>query len=358
MAEFNLSQATTTNFSGVVDNFSVSPVSLDNSQDKEHYWYFSYASQYFGYYKTIPEVKQSIDALARWTVGKGWTCDAQTEVKLNNIRGWGEDSIQSILWNMIVVKKIIGDSFAEIVRDDEQRMINIKTISPERIRVVTDEKGLIKRYDIYTSAKQWKALKQSDMIHLCNDRIADECHGASIIESCKWAVDALHEALEDERTIRHRDKALGIVYYNTSNEGKITYANTQIANAVNKGEMLGLPENSVRIDEFPSKSTNNRLEWIKYLGNYIYQAVGVPKIILGGADEHTEAGGKVGYLTFEPTYASEQKELESDLWNQAAIKIKFNKPPELINSLQSDEQKNTSQTGFQPKDTEVNMERE
>ena len=67
-----------------------------------------------------------------------------------------------------------------------------------------------------------------------------------------------NEALEDERIIKHRDKALGIVYYKTNKTGKIAFVNSQIEKAVKKGEMVGMPEGSAEIKPYPSKSSEDR----------------------------------------------------------------------------------------------------
>jgi len=72
----------------------------------------------------------------------------------------------------------------------------------------------------------------------------------------------------------------------------------------------------------------------------------------------TEAGGKVGFLTFEPIYTNEQTLLEADLRAQLAIEIKFNRPPSLSGVVSEDEEKNTGQLGIQPKDSEATITRE
>ena len=57
-----------------------------------------------------------------------------------DIRGWGEDTFMSILWNMLVIKKIGGDAFAEIIRDEETgRILNIKPLDPSVITIVVDK---------------------------------------------------------------------------------------------------------------------------------------------------------------------------------------------------------------------------
>ena len=147
-------------------------------------------------------------------------------------------------------------------------------ISPERVKVVVKGSRII-RYEIW-NGKTWVKKKVEDILHSQNKRIGDQVHGTSLIASNKEVIDTLLEAYRDERTIKHRDKALGIVYYKTSNEGKITFANKQIEKAVKDGEMVGLPEDTAKIEPYPSKSSEDRQNWLQYNENLGYQTGGVP----------------------------------------------------------------------------------
>lgn len=352
MATGNISSATTTNMSNTITDYSVDSKKLDYSGDEEFVVSFPEAQENMGYYFNIPELKSAVDALARWVVGKGWNVEnPKNKSILENLTGWGEDTIDNIFWNMLVVKKVVGDSFAEIIRSGKT-IVNLKPVSPERIRIVTNKQGRIKRYEIY-DGKNWKQKKTQDILHLSNDRFGDQVHGTSIVNSCKWVIKARNEALETNKIIDRRGRALGIAYYKTNNTGKITYANSQIEEAVKNGEMLGLPDDTVDIKEFPTKSTSDNLSWIQYLENFFYQALGIPKIILGGSEQVSEGSNKMTTLTFEQVYISEQRQLEQDIWNQLAIKITFTKPASIADNIQMNEAKNTSQTNLQPKDTMV-----
>jgi hypothetical protein len=83
----------------------------------------------------------------------------------------------------------------------------------------------------------------------------------------------------------------------------------------------------------------------------------VPRVI-ATSENYSEASSKIGFLTFEPTYTNEQTLLEANLWSQLGLRLTFNRPPSLMNTLQSSEAKNTGQTNFQPKDMYSNMMRE
>ena len=353
MAILDPSSSSTTNVAGTISEFSVSNVNLDAANQKETEWTFSKATERFGYYKTIPEFKSTINTLATWAVGKGWeTEDPITKVELEHISGWGEDTFQSIMWNLIVTKKVVGDAFAEIIKKNG-RLINLKPISPERMKVVVGKNGRIKRYETYTTDGSWKKKKKEDILHICNDRIGDEIHGNSVVEALKWVIDARNEALVDERMIKHRELALGVLYIDGDDTTKRNEIMRQYEKAVKNGEVLVLPKDIAELKD-ANVSPKERIEWIRYLENFFYQSSGVPKI-LTTSEGATEVGGKMGYLTFEPVYVMEQTLLEADLWNQVAIKVKFNRPPSLGGTVQEEEQANTGQTNIQPNDMAATM---
>jgi len=357
MAELNINKASITDFNNMTDlSYTVDSISLDSpngSQEVE--WTFPDASQNMGYYKTLPELKIPIDILALWTVGTGFTANDADKPIIENITGWGEDSFLSILWGLIVGKKILGDSFAEIIRNDKGTLINLKPLNTEHMKTVVGKNGLIKRYE-HSVKGEWIKLEKHEVLHLCNGRIGDEVHGVSVAEVCKWVMLAKNEAMDVYRKIFKRSLAMGILYVDSDDQVEINRIMTKYQNAVKNCEVLVLPDKVARIED--SKiSIQDFLSWIKYLENFSYQAVGVPRV-MATSEGYTEAGGKVGFLTFQPIYTWEQVQLEADLWNQVGIKITFNRPPSLMDNMQSDEAKNTGQTSIQPKEASINMERE
>jgi|TARA_R100000501_G_C2626672_1_gene120419 hypothetical protein len=351
--------ATTTNFSSKVDDFSVANKTLDKTDagNTEFYWYFTNATKNYGYYLTIPEIFSAVNALATWAVGRGWTSeDKKMQAQLEHVNGLGNDNFDKVVWNHEVMKVVVGDAFTEVKKGKTGIIVNMIPIDPENVRIVYGKNGLIKRYDVWNSNK-WIPIQKDNMWHSTNKRIGNQVHGQSQVEPAKFIIDARNEALADERIIKHRDKALGIAYYETSNAGKISFANAAIEKAVNKGEMLGLPKDTVKIEPYPSRSSEDRTAWIAYLENFFYQVFGVPRSI-ATSDGTSEVGGKMGHVIFEPIYVKEQNDLEGDLLRQHAIKILFNRPPSLGGLQQETEAKNTGQTNIQPNDVEASLTRE
>ena len=355
MAQYNLSNATTTEIS--VPDFIVNSKALDVANPgEETFWYFSDATKNMGYYSEIPEINSAANTLSTWATSRGHTTESKlTELRLKKIDGMGKDTFETIIWQHLVMKFIVGDAFMEIVRNDEGNLINLVPISPERIRLVFGGEGRIKRYDAWNKSK-WKPIQLKDMLHSSNKRLGDQLHGTSQIDAVKWIIDARNEALITNRMIEKRGRALGIVYYKTNAAGKIEYANSQIEKAVKNGQMVGLPEDTARIEDFPTKPLSERMDWIRYLETFFYQVFGVPRSI-ATSEGQSEVGGINGHLIFEPIYAKEQLELERDLWNQVGIKVKFNRPPSLAPKTQENAAANTGQTSIQPNEAEPKLNR-
>jgi len=357
MANFDLNNSTTTNFKNTVPDFIVDAKALDTTNEgEETFWYFTEATANFGYLFAIPEVWSAANGFATWAVGQGWTSsDMEIKVQLDHVTGIGKQTFSQMMLSHLITKMIVGDAFIEVKKGKSGTILNMIPISPERIRLVYGKNGLLKRYDAWNN-QEWKQIKLEDMFH-SSRKIADQTHGTSILDPLRFAIDARNEALADERIIKHRDKALGIVYYKTNNTTKITYANTQIEAAVKNGEMVGMPEETAKIEAYPSKSSEDRQSWIQYLENFIYQNFGIPRSIVT-SDGTSEVGGKMGNVNFEPNYARERNDIEEDLWNQHQIKVAFNKPKSLGGLQEETLQKNTGQTNIQPNDVEASITRE
>jgi hypothetical protein len=359
MTQFDIRQTTNTNLKGGVTDFSVDAKQTDGPQDqKETTWEFTDFTKWYGYYSEIPELKKAIQVYATWVLGLGYEAEnPEDKVELDIIKGWGEDTFLSIMWNMLVIKKVNGDSFAEIIRNKKKRLLNLKPLNPSRVQVVVTNKGVIKEYR-YLGTKEGQAyttFKPSEILHLVNDRVADNIHGDSVIAALQWLIDSRQEAMADWRRISHRS-TIRVLIIDEDNPTKLTTYKTQYKEAIENGEVLIMPgkpgEKSFQDLQLPPVEAF--LAWIRYLENAFYKAVGVPKTIAGDAEGIPESGGKMAMLTHEPTYNREVMDLEMDLLNQLGVTIKFNKQPSLQDNTQEQEGKNNNQTqAAQPSDTKA-----
>jgi hypothetical protein len=350
MSDTNISKATSSNIANVIEDFSVGAKSTDAATGQEETEYMNKnAAKQLGYYLTIPELQKAIQAIATYTVGKGWTTDDYTDIILGHITGWGEDTFNSIAWNLFIQKKIYGDAFAEIIRSEKTgELINLKPLDPSVIKTIVDKYGIVKRYEQMSKnpdAKPIQTFKPNEILHLCNDRIADQIHGTSVLESCTWTIDAWNEAMADQRLLAHRNvKPIFFFKLDTDDQTKINEFVAKMDLCIAKGNNIYVPKGNVEFEimSIPENATLNNKPWIQYLENKFYQAVGVPKIIVGGSQELTEATAKIAYLTFQQVYEREQAEFEADIWNQLGIEITMNKPVSLQNDLMSDNSKDAN----------------
>jgi len=348
MVELDIAQTTTTDLRTAVKDFTVDAETLDSAgiQVGEFWWDYPDAEQNLGYGKQIPELRGALKTLSTYTVGLGIETDDSTKAILELITGMGEDSFQSIMWNMQFMKLLIGDSMAEIILREDGSLLNLKPLFAGDMRTNFSKQGIITGY-VHRIGEESvrRALRPEQVLHIINDRIGNEMHGQAVPEICKFVIEAKNEAMRDERMLKHRELAMGILEIDTDNKTKRNAIITQYGNAVKNGEVIVLPKGTAELKPVQI-SPQQRLEWIRYLDNFFYQAVGVPKAV-ANPEGLNEANSKIGFLSFEPTYIREQTLLEADLLSQIGITVKFRRPPSIGGFLQQNENKNTGQVNLQ-----------
>lgn len=360
MAELRINSAVASNMENNVDSVTIEQKSTDgvSSLDETEYVNSNW-TKWNGIYKTIPEVKTAIDMRAIWTIGKGFKADPETTVILDHVTGWGTDTFNSILKNMLTIKRVAGDSFAEIMRADDGTLINLKPLDPGSIRIVVDRKGIVKRYEqINKNSKKNETVhvfKPNEIFHLSNKRIADEIHGVSDIEAVEQIILANNESFTDMKQVMHYHVKPRMAFMIDSDDPtKIEEFAGKMDAAINKGENIYIPKGTVEFEliSVPSNSTLNPLPWREHLRSYFFQVVGIPQIILGSSGEFTESTAKIAYLAFEQSVDDEQNETEAQFWEQVGLRIELSFPASLRNELLSDEAKDANQgMEFQPGDT-------
>ena len=356
MAKYDLDNTTTVGLSNIPD-FIMEDKALDvDNASGETTHYFTDAVNDLGYYTNDPIVFSAANGLATWAFSLGWTSDPKTIAEFEHFTGRGNDTFETLMWNHEVMKLVVGDAFMEIVWNKKKDLIlNLVPISPERVKIIS-EAGRIKRYEVWTGQQPWKKTKKENMYHSSNKRIGDQIHGTSQITAIRKTIDARQEAEEDERTIKHRDKAVGIAKYKTNNQGKISDANKEIKTAIENGDMIGVSENTVDFEAFPVRSSEDRQNWIQSRENHTYATLGVPRSMIT-SDGTSEVGGINGHLIFEVTAGKEALDEEKLIWSKMARKIKFTRPPSLAPNTQDNQAKNTGTTQIQPAEVTPSVNR-
>ncbi len=358
MAELNIDKAVVSNLKGAFgtgteNEYSVDTKTTDGPGDqKETEWMNTRYSQYLGYYRTIPELAAAIDAVARFTVGKGFTADEITTMILGAIKGYGNDSFNTILENCIRTYTLGGDSFCEIITDDDGILINLKPLDPAVMKIVVNRQGLIIRYEQTSKTKApSKKFQPTEIFHLARNRVADEIHGVSIIPALENIIIYRNKAMADWDRVLHRNvDPMWLVKLDTDNPTKIAAIKTKLDEARGKGEIIYIPMGTVEMEQITiaPNSNLNPLPWIESLNRYFYQATGGTDIVIGATQNITESDSKMKYVAFQQTIEEEQLFVEEQLLAQLNLVVHLTFPAKLVSETISDNPKAEEQTVERP----------
>ncbi len=359
MPETDIASAVASDLTNAIKDYLVAPQSTDgpNEQGETRYTNRRW-NQQLGFYKAIPELRAVIDARKKWTIGKGFKGVGDgaemTEISLSIIKGIGKESFNTIMGNLCITADIGGDSFAEIMRDDFGGMINLKVLNPSKIVTISDKQGMILGYKQLNKGKK-TPIPVERMFHIMRNRVADEGHGVSLIDSLIEIILMRNEAMTDWKRVLHRNiDPLWIFHMDTDDVGEIAAFKTKMDGARGKGgENMYIPK-GVIVPEVVGVSSNailNAMTWIDNLNEYFYEVAGVPKIIIGSSRAFTEASAKIAYLAFQQTIEEKQLYLEEQILDQLGVEINFEFPASLENELLSDQKKDVEEGATQPNDT-------
>lgn len=352
MTQYNIAKAGSSDMTNRVADWEVTPRNTDGvAEQEETEWVNTKASTYLGYYLSIPEFKTAVDTRATWTIGDGFIpFDSEAKVILDHISGWGTDTFDSILENVVICKRVYGDAFVEIIRDEDSgELINLKPLDPATIKIIVDRKGRIKRYEqtskLPQGSKGFIKFQPEEILHFTNKRVADQIHGTSDIDAIEHIIKANMESFDDQKKLMHRNvKPIRHFKLDTDDQTKIDEFIGKVDSMTNKGEDMYTPKGTVEFEllSVPSNATLNPLPWRDHLRNYFFQVCGIPQIIMGTSGEFTESTAKIAYLAFEQSVKAEQREIITQIQKKLFIKIDLAFPASLKNELLSDESKDSS----------------
>lgn len=362
MGNQNLNNAILSNQAGVVGEFSIDPMNTDGvGGTKETFYQNNRWAQQWGYFNSVPDLKSAILMKAIWNVGKGYTCSPETEVILRHISGWGKDTFEDILFNMEVTKRIGGDALAEIIRDKSGLIINLKPLDPSSIGWYVDNKGIITRYCQKSKVPNGKEIefKPEDILHLSNNRVADQIHGISDIDVLESTILADEENFADIRKVMHRQaRPLIIFKLKTDDPSTISAVQAKLDQATKLGENIYLPDddNTLSYEVVQVQVSDLILAWRDDMRNKFFRAIGLPQVVPGAGGNSTESESKVIYLAFEQIVEKEQRTIEAQIRSQLFLEIDLVPPASISGNLVSDANKDGS-LAPQPSDTTAGVGR-
>ncbi|MCK5021491.1 MAG: phage portal protein, partial [Candidatus Peribacteraceae bacterium] len=252
MAETDIGSAIASDLASEIEDFSVDTASTDGPMEqKETYWTDPDYPQYLGYYKDekTPEMTAVIDAKANWTIGKGFIADEETTALLDTIKGNGFDTFNTILENAVRTLLLGGNFYAEIIRDDEDNLINLKPLDPAVMRHVANSAGILIRFEQmsknYPNKVETK-FQPHEIFYLARNRIADEIHGMGIAKKLKLIIDMKNEAMADNRLINHRFAYPKFIFHlDTDDDAKIAEFKAKNDAATGEVNNMYIPKDAV-----------------------------------------------------------------------------------------------------------------
>jgi hypothetical protein len=307
-----------------------------------------------GYYRAIPEAKSIIDTLERWIFGKGFK--GKDVSKLKRIVGNGKENARRVIRNTWRISRICGDGFAEIIKDNQGRITNLKALNSQTIKIVYTSAGILKHYEQTTTNT---IFQPDEILHFSHQRTGDEMGGISLFEALENIMLSRNEVVADLRTLFHRFvKPINIYEADTDNTTELATLAGQINKAYKYSENMIVPKGSFNKvqTEITSTQTGNLspLEYYKLLIRLFITSCGVPELIMGWSSDTTEASAKIVYLAWEQTIEDEQLNIEEDLEDQLNIKINLEFPATIEEELLKDKKKDGPMQG--EKKSEVKAE--
>ncbi len=345
------------NMKGTEEVFSVDSQTTDGGQNDP--WYNRKYNQYLGYYKSIPELKSTIDTKSKWTVGKGIIADKKTMKIIDDWRGFGKDTANTLIQNFVKTYYVGGDSFSEIIRDESLmtkiktwfgivktgKVMNLKPLDPGTIGILTNKEGMLEGYEQTLTSGETKTIKRfnsEDIFHLPKNRFADEIHGTGIITAIEEIILMRNESMQDMKIVFHRYvQPFNVFRLDTDDPVKIK-AFIAKENARNKDkENMFLPMGTVDVERIamPQFSTLDPLPWIRDLTDYFYQATNTPDVVVGSAKQTVEASAKILFLGFEQSVRDDQQFIMENFKSQLGLDIKLEFPTPIEESIVETEKK-------------------
>ena len=363
MADRKIDSAVASDLTSAMTDFSVASETTDGpTEQKETTWINTQDDvtfeDAFGYYtdEKTPEITAVIDAKASWAVGKGFKADETTTLLLDTIKGNGFDTFNTILENAMRTMLLGGNFYAEIIRDDEDNLINLKPLDPAVMKHHANRKGIITQFSQMAKNSPKKVehkFKPEKIFYLPRNRIADEIRGRGIAAKLKLIIDMKNEAMADQRQAMHWNVIPRWKFkLKTDDPAEIAAYKAKQDAATGLGEKIYEPFDlsEGELITVPTNATLNPMAWINYLDNLFYQMAGIPKIVVGGISEFTEKASSIVYLAYQQSVEEEQLFLEEQVLAQLNLVIELEFPADLTNELLSDEKKDGPEN-IQPNET-------
>lgn len=319
-------------------NLNLANYQLDR-KDTEAFTYQADWSRWHGLYRTIPELRSTIDTESYWMISKEITMDAKAKEINKKLR----TSLREVLIRHLRTSMICGDSYAWIPRDKAGRLLNIKILDPGTIEIQADKFGIIQKYvQIAHKGGASKAdpkqaplatFTPKEIFHLSNEPIADEIHGIPQPESMQKIIKMFHQTMDlNQLIIKTYAKPTYFFHADTDDEAELAEIQ-EVLNKVKKNfEDALFPKGALdKIEKVstPQFGSIDVMPWLKFKRSYFTESSGVPDIMRGKSDEVSLAAGKLNMVAYKEKIIMKQMNYEEKIEKQLKIKVGFERPIEI-----------------------------
>jgi hypothetical protein len=376
MSVLDTSQAQTSNYSSTNPDLDIDTKSVDSPQGEETRWINKDWPTYWGMFNEHADLKSALIIKSLFCCGNGYTCDPTTQVLLRNIKGWGKDSFEDVLFNMDLISNLAGDSYAEIIRDESKpapfNLLNLKPLDPGSMEIIVDEsgvitgynqikeypkKGIINRIKNVFGAKKRIEFKPHEIFHLSKLRLCDQCHGISLVAGLTKTINADNERFEDQRKMMHHQSVPFLMWkLKTDKKSKIDAFIARVSEARKNKDDLFVPddENIATMERVEIDIPAAIFQYEDSLRNKFYRSILTPQVLAGSGGGGTQTDNKVIYLGHEQIVSRDEVYLEKQILNQLQLKISIIPPSSLAAPMQANEQKLGQGQGLLPQQNELN----
>lgn len=256
----------------------------------------------------------NVDAcVASWrTQGKNSTPMAET---LDDMVGNGKENFRSIMRNMLWIAKIGGDSYAEIIYEDDDP-VDLITLPPDRVTQIVKD-GQIKNYEDSTTGEKFKP---QEIFHLAYNSYGAQTMGISVVERLEPILLSMEQLIDrGNRLYEFWSKALTIIPTEEDDPGELDKLTARIDRLIRQGQSAWvLPKDQVDTDKItrlglPEGASLDLSKWFKVLMDYMLMSCRTSENILGIGTQNSEESARMQLAGFRQLIRQDQKFLSDNL---------------------------------------------
>ena len=272
-----------------------------------------------GYYDQIPLLRGTLNAVAdavsaSWTT-KGTNGNAMAAI-LDNFEGNGKETFKMQMRNAVLSGMVCGDSFFEVVTNDDLGVENIVMLPHDNIDIII-KNGRIRRYEEIDGGAKWQP---EAIFHYVNNPIGATIHGTSDIEPLQNLLIDLKQVQDDMSKIFHAySTPLEVFKYESDDPAEIAAFKDSLRNLNNivKKQMV-IPKDLVEYERFsiPAGSVLDPTTWHKIIIDQILASQRVPDLALGTGTVNSEESARMKFSGFRQLVRMKQQMLEEQLQRQ------------------------------------------